>query len=961
VGRTNTSELPLAQERADVTLDGARRDGRGRSADRDGVAGRAERPDAGRGATFAPGIGERAEFPGVCTHELFERQVARDPSAVAVVFGDQRLTYGELNERANRVAHALRRRGVGPDTLVGVSLHRTPLLVVGLLGVWKAGAAYVPLDPTYPPERLAFLVDDSSVQVLLADTSARSLFPRHHDKLLCLDTDWPLIARESGENPEVAATPSNLAYVIYTSGSTGKPKGALIEHGGLVNYLWWAIRTYGVRAGDSVPVHSSISFDLTVTSLYPALLAGGHVELLPEDVGAQSLVHSLRNGRQRGLVKITPAHLELLNQQVAAGEAAGVTRTFVIGGEALTAESLGLWREAAPLTRLINEYGPTETVVGCCVYEVRPEDPANGPVPIGWPIANTELYVLDERLQPVPQGTMGELYIGGAGVARGYLNRPDLTRERFRPDPFAGRSGARLYKTGDLARYRDDGILEYLGRVDDQVKVHGYRIELGEIEATLAAEPRVRSCTVLLREDTPGNKQLVGYVVPRADTTPGPEDMRTFLRERLPDYMVPAHFVFLESFPLTQNGKVDRRALPAPTYESASIPEGFTAPGTDAERRLAAIWTDLLKLERVGIHDDIFDLGATSLMVVSAVTRIQSEFGTLTEIQTLFENPTVAQMAAVLDAVRAAPRPGAPAAAPATTATPTAAPAPQLAAAPAPSRDVYVVPLRFGPPGKELLGLYQAPSGGQDRRECCVLCNPFGQEAMRSHRVFRILADRLSRGGFHVLRFDYYGTGDSAGEDEEGTLALWTQDVLRADEEIARRTGTARVAWLGLRLGASLAALGSAVAARAPEHLVLWDPVVDGTAYLTELADAHLAARKDAFGRRWEAERRTRDLATDEARDEAIGYPLTPELKAELRALSPASYRGTRAGRVTLVGSRDAGELENLRRKLARAGLDVRIRTLGSRVDWLWNEMANDSLIPPDDFRSLLAALLEDA
>ena len=901
----------------------------------------------------------RAEFPDACAQELFERQVVRDPSATAVVHAGGRWTYRELNERANQVAHFLRRRGVKPDSLVGVSLHRTPLMVAGLLGVWKAGAAYVPLDPTYPAERLGFLVDDAAVHVLLADAKAAPLFPRFEEKLVSLDADWPLIERESRENPAAAATPSNLAYVIYTSGSTGKPKGALIEHRGLVNYLWWAIRTYGVKAGDSVPVHSSISFDLTVTSLYPALLAGGQVELLPEDVGAQSLVASLRDGRQRGLVKITPAHLELLNQQVGAGEAATVTRAFIIGGEALTAESLRVWREAAPKTRLINEYGPTETVVGCCIYEVQPGDPDNGPIPIGRPVANTELYVLDEALQPVALGEMGELYIGGAGVARGYLNRPELTRERFLPDAFSGRPGARLYKTGDLARYRGDGILEYLGRVDDQVKVHGYRIELGEIEATLAGQPQVRSCTVLLREDTPGNKQLVGYVVPRAGQTPAPDDLRRFLRERLPDYMVPAHFVALESFPLTQNGKVDRRALPAPTYESASAAHAYAEPRTETEQRLSAIWSELLKLERVGAKDDVFDLGATSLMVVSAVTQIQAAFGVPLHIQAVFENPTVAQMAVALEAAIGRRRPSAPAAAAAPAVAPPVAPRPPQAATPGPTGEARTVPIHFGPPGRELLGLYQAPSGGQDRRACCVLCNPFGQEEVRAHRVFRILADRLSRAGLHVLRFDYLGTGDSAGADEDGNLAVWTEDVVRASDEIVRRSSSSQVAWFGLRLGASLAALASKSAARPPRRLVLWDPVTDGSAYLAELAEAHVNARKEAFGPRWEAEGRVRAQATEEARNEALGYPLTPGLKAQLGALAPASFRGARAERVTLVVARDDASIA-VADQLAGGGSDVRTRTISTSIDWLMNDMLNDSLIPPDDLRSLVAALAED-
>ena len=366
----------------------------------------------------------RADFPNVCAHQLFEQQVERDPKAIAVVFGNQQLTYGELNERANQIAHSLRKLGVGPDRLVGVCLQRTPDLVAALLGVWKAGGAYVPIDPSYPPERLSFMVSDAAVQVLLTEKRCEPLFAGVQTKIVCLDTDWATIANESKSNPRAESTPTNLAYVMYTSGSTGTPKGAMILQSGLVNYLTWAIKTYAVKPGGSVPVHSSISFDLTVTSLYTPLLAGARVELLAEDAAAQSLLTALQRQKGRSLVKITPAHLELLSQQLSPDEVADMTDVYVIGGENLLAEKIRLWREFAPATRLINEYGPTETVVGCCVYEVQPGDPRNGSVPIGRPIANTQLYILDEKLQPVKLSETGELYIGGVGVARGYWNRP---------------------------------------------------------------------------------------------------------------------------------------------------------------------------------------------------------------------------------------------------------------------------------------------------------------------------------------------------------------------------------------------------------------------------------------------------------------------------------------------------------------------------------------------------------
>jgi len=585
------------------------------------------------------------EYPQVCVYELFEQQASLHPDSIALVFEDRQLTYQELNQRANQLAHYLRKRGVGPEVLVGVCLERCPEVLIGLLGIWKAGGAYVPLDPAYPTDRLSFMVKDAAVKVLLTHSKHKQLFASANNEAICLDSDWPVIAQESTSNLEPAATPSNLAYVMYTSGSTGTPKGVMVLHGGLVNYLSWAVKTYSVQAGGSVPVHTSISFDLTVTGLYTPLLVGGRVEILPEDWGGQSLVDALRKGKDRSLVKITPAHLELLNQQISSAEAAGSTKVFVIGGENLLAESLHLWRKSAPATRLINEYGPTETVVGCCTYEVGADDPATGSVPIGRPIANTQLYILDRYMNPVPIGVIGELYIGGAGVARGYLNRPELTKERFLADSISGQIGALLYKTGDVARYRKDGILEYLGRVDNQVKVRGYRIELGEIEAALASDPRVKSCAVLVREDQPGNKQLVGYVVPLEGSSPTAEDLRQSLKQKLPEYMAPAHFVFLDSIPLTTNGKVDRKALPAPSYGDVSAGGEFAAPRTETEKALAEIWTKLLKVERIGIHDDFFDFGGHSLMAMRAVSQIEEIFGVNLTLAGLLEAPTIAQLA----------------------------------------------------------------------------------------------------------------------------------------------------------------------------------------------------------------------------------------------------------------------------------------------------------------------------
>ena len=447
-----------------------------------------------------------------CIPELFSEQAMRVPNSVAVVFEERQLTYAEVDQKANQVARVLQKRGVGPESLVGICLERSPEMVIGLLGILKAGGAYLPLDPRHPQELLSYMLADAQVSILLTQNSLRTSLPEGVAEIICLDSDWEEIDKETKSAPQNAAKPDNLAYVIYTSGSTGKPRGVMVPHRGLVNYLSWCTKAYGIAEGSGSLVHSPLGFDLTVTSLLAPLVSGQRVNLLGENEGIEELGAALSAGNDHSLVKLTPSHLEGLSHLLS-GNAAGKTRALIVGGEALFGETISFWRRTAPSTRIINEYGPTETVVGCCVYEVSGEY-SSGPVPIGKPIANTGLYVLDEQFGPVPIGVPGELYIGGVGVARGYINRPGLTAERFIPDPFSRKTGERLYRTGDLVRYLVDGNLEYIGRRDQQVKLRGFRIELGEIEAVLTAHPQVREVAVIARADEPGNKRLVAYVVP---------------------------------------------------------------------------------------------------------------------------------------------------------------------------------------------------------------------------------------------------------------------------------------------------------------------------------------------------------------------------------------------------------------------------------------------------------------
>src|SRR5689334_9607662 len=584
-------------------------------------------------------------YPQRCMQQLFEEQATRTPDAIAVEFVAERLSYRELNERANQLAHYLARFGVGPETRVGVYLDRSVSMVAALLGILKAGAAYVPLDTTYPEMRLRFMLEDARIPVLITESELADKLPECDAKIIRVDTEWEVIAHESQANPASQISPDNLCYVIYTSGSTGRPKGVMISHRGLTNYLKWSINAYRVAKGCGAPVHSPIGADLTITGLFLPLLVGRSITLVPEGHGVQALSEVLQSDKNFSLTKITPAHLEVLGQLIDPEHAAGQTRALIIGGEALRGEQLAFWQTHAPTTRLINEYGPTETVVGCCVYEVPVGELSSGPVPIGRPIANTQLYILDQYFHPVSVGVTGELYIGGAGVARGYLDRPELTAERFVPNIFG--TGTRLYKTGDLARYLPDGNIEFLNRNDQQVKIRGHRIELREVEMRLNQHPQLRESLVLAKESKNGEKRLVAYMISKPGAAPAVGELRTFMAESLPEYMIPSAYVFLEAFPLTPNGKVDHQALIVP--ESHGSGSG-NASATPIEEVVIGIWSVVLGVDQIGVHDNFLELGGHSLLATQVVSRIREAFQIEISLRDVFESPTVAELAHKIDA-----------------------------------------------------------------------------------------------------------------------------------------------------------------------------------------------------------------------------------------------------------------------------------------------------------------------
>jgi amino acid adenylation domain-containing protein len=591
---------------------------------------------------------ERAYPTGMCIHQLFEAEVEKSPEAVAVLFEGERLSYRELNEKANRLAHYLKRSGVGPEVLVGLCVERSVEMIVGLLGILKAGGAYVPLEPSVPQERLSFMLEDARVALLLTQAKLVESLPEARPQTVCLDTDWQSIALHQASNPAVeAAAAASPAYVIYTSGSTGRPKGVIVEHRNLVNSTLARLSYY------SEPVNcflllSSFAFDSSVAGIFWTLCQGGSLLMVPEGLQREvTQLAELIDRQQVSHLLCLPSLYEFLLKQVSAASCRTL-KSVIVAGEAcpaiLVAEHFGL----LPETALYNEYGPTEASVWSTAYRARPHE-QHASVPIGRPIANVRAYILNRRLNPTPIGVPGELFIGGAGIARGYLNSAQLTAEKFIPDPFSAEAGARLYRTGDLARFVRDGNIEFLGRADDQVKIRGFRVELAEVEAVLNEHPGVRQVVLMSREDAPGNRRLAAYVIAQEGAVPTASQLRRYLSERMPEYMVPSTFTFLDTLPQLPNGKVNRRALLSLSERRTGDDSDFVPPRTPVEKELSRIWAETLGLEKVGIRDDFFGLGGHSLLALKLMSEIEQTFKVTLPLAVLFRASTIADLAAELE------------------------------------------------------------------------------------------------------------------------------------------------------------------------------------------------------------------------------------------------------------------------------------------------------------------------
>jgi amino acid adenylation domain-containing protein len=574
-----------------------------------------------------------------CIHQLFEEQVERTPDAIAVSFQDQQLTYRELNNRANQLAHYLQNLGVKPDVLVGICVERSLEMIVGLLGILKAGGAYLPLDPAYPTERLAYMLSDSQMTVLVTQHDLVSILPEHEAKIVCLDTDRNIVSQEIEENLLSDATPEQLIYVIYTSGSTGKPKGVETTHRGVARLLL-GVNYINLNAENKFLQIAPISFDASTLEIWGALLFGAQCVLFPEKVPTST---DLRKVIQKHGITTMWLTSALFNSIVDTDPKAleGIRELFT-GGEALSVNHVERAIKALPSTQIVNGYGPTESTTFACCYPIPKKlDKSIQSIPIGRPIGNTQIYILDNNLQPVPIGVSGEIYIGGAGLARGYLNRQDLTEAKFVHNPFGA---GRLYQTGDFARYKNNGDIEFLGRIDNQVKIRGFRIELGEIETVLSQHPNIRVTVVTVREDIPDDKRIVAYIVVSDEKVPTANDLREFLAQNLPMFMLPSSFVVLDVLPLTPNGKVDRRALLALDIEK-QLDEEVISPRDELEQQLATVWQKLLGIDRVSIHANFFELGGNSLISVRLVAEIEKIFNYHFPLSSFFQIGTIAEIA----------------------------------------------------------------------------------------------------------------------------------------------------------------------------------------------------------------------------------------------------------------------------------------------------------------------------
>lgn len=837
---------------------------------------------------------------------MLEHCAFQHPDADALVAGETRFSYTELHQRANRLANYLQGQGVEKGDWVALCLQRSEHMVVAILALMKLGATYVPLDPAYPADRVAYIIENADASMIITQSNLLPALPEHQGSNVCLDALTSQLLQQADEAPELAGSSADdLVYVIYTSGSTGNPKGVKLKHGNVANFLMTMAREPGLEAADRLLAVTTLSFDIAVLELMLPLSVGACVVLATREQATDAeALQALMLQERVTTLQATPATWRMLLQGGWAGQK---NLKSLVGGEALPRD-LAL-QLAKKVDQLWNMYGPTETAIWSTCERIKADAEA---ISIGKPIGNTKVYVLDQLGHPAPVGMPGELLIGGEGVCAGYHLRDDLNRQVFIPDVFSSSPSAKLYRTRDRVKMHPDGRLEYLERMDNQVKVRGYRIELGEIETVLGELETVRDCAVLAREDVLGDVRLVAYVL----TVDGQLDERSLtlgLRERLPEFMQPQHFVLMQSMPRTPNGKLDRKALPPPQIREGAKDELHIEPRTDTERWVADRWSELIRIESIGVDDNFFALGGHSLLAMRFIADSRKQFSGAVSLQMVLRE-TLAQIAATLDPEDRAESPESVSAEGSTT----------------------VKAFFSSASEKPMYCAYHAPTDGRRAHRAVLMAQSLGHEYQRGHRAMQELAIALSKEGCAVLRFDYCNTGDSAGEPEELSLPQLQQDLSAATEELIRLSDCRSVDVLSMRLGSLL--VESRVDARWDRHYA-WDPVLKGAAHRELLVQLQQASLRDWD--RYVSRRASRESAADEY----VGYSYSDSLLQELSAIQGGWLQS-----VSLILS--SGE------SAATKQLDV-VSRLTVEPKWQCHESTETHIQMPGDLKQLVQDILE--
>ncbi len=868
------------------------------------------------------------EYPEhLCLTALFEQQCLKHGNRTAVICSDYQYNYAELNQRANKLAHFLLDKNIGEGSIVGLLLSRSSQMLSALLAIQKTGAAYLPLDPEYPSERIAYILEHAKVGILITESILVPHLPDLRLQRILLDSDWPEIDRYKARDLTLKPNPDAMAYLIYTSGSTGKPKGVRVSNRNVVNLLSSMQQTPGLTADDRLLAVTTLSFDIAVLELFLPIITGAMVVICSREIAADG--HLLAEEIEKHKITLMQATPATWRNLLAAGWRGNQTIKALIGGEAMPVDLI------QPLlgntASLWNMYGPTETTVWSCCCEITDAD---SPVRIGGPIANTQVYLLDEDRNPVPVACEGELYIGGDGVSMGYLHQPELSDEKFIKDPFCENGNRTIYRTGDLCKLHSDGRLEYINRLDNQVKIRGYRIELGEIEKTLSAHPRIDQCVAMVHEVQAGDSRLTAYYSGLLNRI-GLSELREWTGKSLPGFMVPQYFIGLDKFPQTPNGKIDRKALPLPQYgkRSGKTDKQLRSP---TEKYIARAWQIAIGGKAPGRNDNFFDIGGHSLLAMKFISEVKKDYGVKITLRSLLSD-TLEQIALQ---IKPQDKPD------------TVQTAGSHERKPDKASGI-ILPLvsRFIDSGRgKIFTQLHLPPENAGTTKAVLICNPIGHEYMRSHRALQQLSDKLAKKGFHVLRFDYFATGDSEGEDNDNTLDDWRADIGSAYRYLQDYSACQHPHILGLRMGATLAA---DLYQLEPDILVLWDPIICGKTYMESLKQMHRLTIRDLDRFRW-----TRNDSGKTGESELLGFSFGESLQQQIEALHITELSGPQCKAAYVLLTDHKQESANVIRDWCQILPVCDIEFMPDTCFWDQPEQTETALLPHEIEHKILQILM---